>query len=174
MKFLLFIITTSILLFGCKGDQESHNRWIKDSTESANNDAYLNDTSFYYLKKLLNKKPEEVSQVLGNPDKGIYTTKDCDYLSSCKEGTYQSEKYRILYTNNKVKWIEAHISGLKFDKSVPVKLGFGNVFSSVYNQNMIHWKDFSGIRLLAALPNKNGNQVDYIILDIDEKSDTTF
>jgi len=107
MKYLIYkwtLIIAVVLLNSCNQSEEKK----KDAKEvpqvTQTNTAI--DTSGSFIKKLLNSSSKEVAKKLGNPDENIKPSKDCDYLPSCNEATYQNEKYEVLFYNNMLKWIE--------------------------------------------------------------------
>jgi hypothetical protein len=136
------------------------------------------DTSGYFIKGILNSSPKEVAKVLGEPDAKIKPSKDCDYLPSCNETTYQNEKYEVLYYNNKLKWIEINDVEI-FNKSAIQFVGFPAFEPTFANKFMIHWRSaatrgtatgplipINGIRQVSVLP-ADRNRKGYIIVEVE-------
>ena len=81
------------------------------------------DTSGHFIRRILNTSPKEVEKALGKSDKPLTSSKDCDYLPSCMNTTYQNGKYEALFYDNKLKWLEINRTDL-------------------YNTNAIEWIGF--------------------------------
>jgi hypothetical protein len=163
MKSLLYngALTLGIIL-ATSCSQTEEKKKATDETSTQTNQTI--DTSGYFIKGLLNGSPKDVAKVLGEPDVKIKASKDCDYLPSCNETTYQNKKYEVLYYNNKLKWIEINNIDI-FNKNAIQYVGFPASEPTFANKFMIHWRSAAtigtatgplipvkGIRQISALP----------------------
>lgn len=138
------------------------------------------DTSGYFIKGLLNSSPKEVAKVLGDPDGKIKASKDCDYLPSCNETTYQNGKYEVLYYKNKLKWITINQKGL-FNKNAIRYAGFQSC-EPTFSDPLVgyDWRNSEtrGTATGPLIPIKGLRQVcafpDYILITVETDYDKKF
>jgi hypothetical protein len=185
MKKLLSILLVAgaVALTSCgsgnKGTDEKEKKVNQDSLTTAKNEKRKQDTSLYFVKKILNASPVEVANFLGKPDNGINKSDDCDYLPNCEEAFYQNGKYDVLYYNNMLKSIYIkNVNGLRYNEDCIEYLNFPKINPTIKNEFNIGYK-VEGLKNLQFQPpvekqkfqelkdeDKNW-EVGYIIIDVE-------
>src|SRR4051794_11304432 len=107
-KLALYCIT--VFCLSCGQTQEKTSEANSSSTD--NKAIAQIDTSGHFIRRILNTSPKEVEKGLGKSDKPLTSSKDCDYLPSCMNTTYQNGKYEALYYENRLKWLEINRTDL--------------------------------------------------------------
>ena len=99
------------------------------------------DTTFYFVKRLLNASPADVAAVLGQPDKALRTTTDCVYLERCTTGSYRNEAFDIEYSDGRAKTLTIQDSRLSAKPYAPNFLTLLNLAGApaVNNAHNIRW-----------------------------------
>lgn len=131
---------------------------------------YPLDTSNFFIRRILNCSPKEVSLKLGDSDDGIKKSKDCDNLSSCSEATYKNGEFEVLYHNSKLKWVQFNEIGILDERAIEY-IGFGKLTpSQIADNDMgIWWRGIKGLEDVCAFP-KSG----YILIRVKEDYDKKF
>jgi len=94
-----------------------------------------NDTTFYFVKRILNVSPKVVEQILGKPDKPFEKLNDCDPLPYCNEANYQDGKITIDYYNNLSKIIMINeVSNMTYDNNMIGRINFPNSVPTFVSQ----------------------------------------
>src|SRR5437868_958670 len=108
VKLHLLIYLSISMLISCSSSENKSPSTKNETTALQTKSTESKDTSFYFVKRLLNASPKEVEKQLGKPDKKIETTKDCFDMDmpKCQVATYQGEKFEVAYYNNRLKDIE--------------------------------------------------------------------
>lgn len=135
------------------------------------------DTSYYFVKRLLNSSPKEVEKILGKPDGKIKQSKDCDYLPTpCLEANYQKGKFEILYSNNLLKWITVNdVSGKYYDETAVELLNFPKSIPTKNTANFLWWENYPGLKNICFVPkDENKYSIKYILIQVDAKYDKKF
>jgi hypothetical protein len=125
-----------------------------DSLATAKNEKKKQDTSFYFIKRILNASPVEVGKIIGKTDNGINKSDDCENLPYCEEAFYQNEKYDVLYYNNMLKFISIKgINNLEYNENCIRYLNFPIEPASVINNVNIRWNNtYEGINAIIFYP----------------------
>jgi len=125
-----------VYLYNSYVEKEGHEKWISVDGSSGNNKADnispKADTTYYFIKHLLNQTPKQVVNKLGNADSKLTPTNDCTYIKdNCTTTTYQNGKYKCFYYHNILKMFEIK-GGFPFDANSIILVGlpflkkFGN------------------------------------------------
>ncbi|HTH55744.1 MAG TPA: hypothetical protein VL728_06830, partial [Cyclobacteriaceae bacterium] len=138
-KSLALLLTIVLSFFGCnrstKNMENTTDRPIGAKRQPI-------DTTYFFIRRILNASPREVALKLGNPDQQLAISRDCvieNPAGTCVQGTYQHEKYFVEYSRNKLKWIE--IERFKpFDEDVIQRLGFQNLTPTFSGKQVISWR----------------------------------
>ena len=88
------------------------------------------------IRTILNGSPAQVSKALGAADGPIQPSKDCDYLPSCNETTYQHKKFEALFFKNRLKWLVVNQPGL-MTVDLLSRLGFRSFAPTFSNPGFI-------------------------------------
>jgi hypothetical protein len=131
------------------------------------------DTTFYFIKRLLNASPIEVEKVLGKPDSEIQATNDCVSLPNCSIGQYHNGKYEFEYLNDRVKCVTIYLNG---DKSYNENfLNMLNFTSEPYISNnvCIRWRNIKGISDIAIFGDPPRG-IDYALIQVEENYNYRF
>lgn len=185
MKKQLTIMTLSfgLLFVACNNSSSDKSTEVKESSEPKIADVYSSkkqearDTSYYFVKRLLNSTPIEVEKILGKPDGRIKQSRDCDYLPTpCMEANYQKGKYEVLYSNNLLKWITVNdVTGKYFDESAVELLNFPKSIPSNRNTNFLWWESYPGLKNICVIPkDENKYSIKYFLIQVDENYNEKF
>jgi len=123
--------------------RDSNQQSIYNHTKTTSDDIQISvDTSWYFIKKLLNSSPKEVAKILGEPDNGIKATKDLPaFLSSGMGATYQNGKYDIVFYKNKLKYLYLDgtigLDKIPFNKTAISYIGFEQSEPTFINPELI-------------------------------------
>lgn len=173
-----------VLLFGA-----CNNSSLEKKTETnSNNEPQITDkgpsqqqeskdTTYYFVKRLLNSSPKEVEKVLGKPDSKIKQSSDCDYLSiPCMEANYQKGKFEVLYSNNLLKWITVNeVIGKSFDENAVELLNFPKSIPSKVNPNFLWWENYPGLKNICIIPkSENKYSIKYFLIQVDQNFNKKF
>lgn len=142
--------------------------------------------SLTFVRSILNAPPEFVQSKLGKPDKNITPSKDCDYLPSCGEATYQNGKFEVLFYNNRLKWIQIYGKEL-FGENGPAVIGFSSAPPTFENKFARRWCNaakgtargplipIEGIREIVVFPpDSRNNNKGYMLITIEQSFDKRF
>jgi len=173
---LLYSLISLYIFIGCSQPEKNSTGIQAENKTTAEQEPRTKDTSYYFVKGLLNASPSEVEQILGKPDNKIKKSKDCDYLPSCDEANYRNGGFEILYYKNKLKWISINkVKGFWYDPSMIEAFNFPMKVPSVQNKIFIHWKNYEGIKLIGFFSkDENPNAVNYVLIQVDENYDKKF
>jgi len=156
-----------ILFFNCTNAKKKLSTEQLSSSQGERRQETI-DTSFYYVKKLLNRSSHEVAKKLGIPDGKIQITEDCDYLPSCKEATYRNGKYDVLYYGDRLKWLHIDVKGF-LNKDAMKRIGFPSCEPTFNNPSfVIRWSyPVKGLREVSVFQN-------YILINVDANFNDKF
>lgn len=100
-----------------------------------------NDTSFLFVRRILNCRSDEVNSIIGKPVSELKKSTDCDYMPDCIEGSYNynGRKVEVTYYKNIVKCV--YIKDVSLDQGrVLGYLGFPNQQPTFSNKFAISFR----------------------------------
>src|SRR5258708_719435 len=126
-------------IFSCKPSTKKEEN-ITDQTIKEKNEVI--DTTYFFVRRILNASPKEVASKLGSPDQPLTNSRDCvieNAVGTCVQGMYQGEKYFVEYSHNRLKWVEIERFQW-FDEDVIQRLGFPKLTPTFSGSEVISWR----------------------------------
>jgi len=136
MRKTSLILIVALLILSC--NQSGNNEKVNPQPTKV-----VIDTTYYFVRSILNCSPNEVAKKLGKPDNGLKATNDCDdeLMPSCYVATYQNKKYDATYYNNKLKsFYLGKACSIPYGESAIQCIGFPRCTPTFTNNYMISWR----------------------------------
>lgn len=130
MKYLVLQAIIVLSIAGCGPQSKTETKAEQQSV----------DSTYFFIRTILNGSPKEVVKWLGPPDQPIKTTTDC-YLDDgpCQIASYQHELYFVQYNNDKLKYLEC-VAFPSFDHTTIQLLGFPKWEPTWESKQMLAWR----------------------------------